>query len=317
MSISTAGARLKAVPKTRRARISAAERLAKNAEKFRKNGDFDKSAALLDEAQALDAENADAAWWLGDHWHSEGNTSEALKQFRRYLRLCPGDPEALHMISALGGRPKPRRASDGYVRDHFDAFAEDFDETLVRDLKYQVPKLLYESVRQVRGPRQPCMDMLDVGCGTGLVGVRFRPVIRKLWGVDLSTEMAKLARARGIYETVAVSEITTYLKKTRRTFDLVAAADVLIYFGDLAAMFRAVGRVLRPGGLFALSAEGQRTGDFRLTDSGRYAHSLGYLRRVGQSAGLSLVHHRPGRLRFELDKPVMGHIAVLARREGA
>jgi predicted TPR repeat methyltransferase len=154
------------------------------------------------------------------------------------------------------------------------------------------------------------MDMLDLGSGTGLVGARFQPITRKLWGVDLSTEMARRARALGIYETVAVSEINAYLKKTRRTFDLVTAADVLIYFGDLAAMFRGVGRVLRPGGLFAVSAEALRRGDFRLTSSGRYAHNLSYLRRVGREAGLSLVHHRSGRLRFELGKPVMGHVAV-------
>ena len=298
---------------SRRARAAAAEKLAKRAEKLREDGDFDKGAELLVEAQALDPDNADAAWWLGDHAHSAGDTRTALKQFRRYLRPQPGDPEALHMISALGGRRKPKRASDGYVRDHFDAFAEHFDDSLVRDLKYQAPRLLYDSVRKVRGGRKPRMDMLDLGCGTGLVGQRFQPMIRKLWGVDLSTEMARRARKRGTYETVAVSEVTKYLKQTRRSFDLVTAADVLIYIGDLAPLFGGVRRVLNPGGLFAVSTEKRKGGDFKLTASGRYAHSLKYLKRMGRESGLVLVSDTTARLRYELGEPVAGTIAVFVR----
>ena len=272
-----------------------------------------RSRALLERALALDPECDDAAWWLADYWHGKDNVAKALKYYRLYLKLVPGDPQALHMVASLGGRTMPRRASDGYLREHFDDFAPDFDRSLVRDLKYQVPKLLSDAVREVRGRGAPAMDVLDLGCGTGLVGVRFRRRARRLVGVDLSHKMAVRARKRGVYDAVAVAEITRYLRETKRRYDLITAADVLIYIGDVGPMFHAAVRVLRPGGLLAVSAEAQKRGGFRLTDTGRYAHTLTYLRGEAKRAGLAERLHWKERLRFELGKPAMGHILVFAR----
>jgi predicted TPR repeat methyltransferase len=290
-----------------------AEQLCKKAEKAREASDDDKNLKLLEKAIALDPECDDAVWWLGDYWHFNGKPKLALEYFQRYLELVPDDDEAIHMIASLGGRKAPKRASDGFVRDHFGVFAEHFDQTLVKDLKYQVPKLLYRAVRDVRGRSAPPMDILDLGCGTGLVGEKFSKVAGRLVGVDLAPEMAKAARKRDVYSAVAVSEVTKYLRKTNATFDLVTAADVLIYIGDLEPLFRGARRVLRSGGLFALSAESQKSGTFKLTKSGRYVHSLAYLMRMAHQAGFTESTCGYERLRFELGKPVMGHIVVYAK----
>ena len=127
--------------------------------------------------------------------------------------------------------------------------------------------------------------------------------------------MAARARKRGIYDAVAVAEITRYLRETGRRYDLIAAADVLIYIGDVGPMFRAAARVLRPGGLLAVSAESQTRGGFRLTDTGRYAHTLTYLRSEAKRAKLVERLHRNERQRFELGKAVMGHILVFACKD--
>ena len=290
-----------------------AEKLCKKAKKAREDGDDDKNRDLLDKAIALDPESDDAVWWLGDYWHFNGKPKLALEYFRRYLELVPGDDEAIHMIASLGGRKAPKRASDGFVRDHFGVFAEHFDETLVKDLKYQVPKLLFRAVRDVRGRKAPAMDILDLGCGTGLVGERFSKVAERLVGVDLAPEMAKAARKRGVYTAVAVSEVTKYLRKANAKYDLVTAGDVLIYIGDLEPLFRGVRRVLRSGGLFALSAESQKRGTFKLSKSGRYVHSLAYLTKMAHKAGFAESARAYERLRFELGKPAMGHVVVYAK----
>ena len=314
MSKNSNSALSKSALKFKRAQISAAKKLTKKAEKYREEGEDEKSRELLEEAQVLDPHNDDAAWWLGDYWHTEGSIQKALKQFRQYLRLRPGDPEALHMISALGGRPKPKRASNGYVRDHFDAFAEHFDESLVDDLKYQVPKLLYKTAKKFIVNGNAYSSMLDLGVGTGLVGLTFKPSVKNIWGVDLSTEMARKARKRGVYKAVAVAEITKYLKKNKRKYDIVTAADVLIYFGDVSSIFKGVGNILNDEGIFVLSAESKKNGTYKLTKSGRYSHSLAYLEQEGINAGLKVLSHRVKRLRFELGKPVMGHIMLFSKK---
>ena len=76
---------------------------------------------------------------------SYGNdqTEEALRWYQRYAELFPNDPEAAHMVAALDTGPKPARASDDYVRETFDQFAEDFDRQLLEDLEYKAPKLIH------------------------------------------------------------------------------------------------------------------------------------------------------------------------------
>ena len=86
---------------------------------------------------------------------------------------------------------------------------------------------------------------LDLGCGTGLAGVAFRDCVERLEGIDLSPGMVAEARAKGIYDALHVGEVVAHLKAaTDRQFDLILAADVLVYVGDLAPLFLEVARVL-------------------------------------------------------------------------
>ena len=299
--------------RSRRAIADKIKTLARAAERARDKGEHEKSRAALERILALDPGNADAVWWMGDYWHTMERPRPALRYYRKYLGLHPGDPEALHMIAALGGRPGRRRASDDYLRTHFDAYAEDFEDSLVGELDYRAPRLLRRALAKVRGPRAEPADIADIGCGTGLVGVEVRGMARTLTGVDLSRKMVALARKRGIYDRLAVAEVTRFLRSHRRRFDMVVSADVLIYFGDITALFRAAAGALRPGGLFAFTAESRRGGTYALTASGRYAHNPAWLARVGRAAGLAERHRASGRLRYEVGRPVAGVISVMEK----
>src|SRR5207245_6254227 len=93
------------------------------------------------------------------------------------------------------------------------------------------------------------------GCGTGLCGDGFRPLARRLVGVDLSPGMLERARARGCYDELVCEELTAYVRRCEERFDLITAADVFCYFGDLTAVFAATAALLRPGGRFIFSVE--------------------------------------------------------------
>src|SRR5439155_2214738 len=109
--------------------------------------------------------------------------------------------------------------------------------------------------------------------GTGLAAPRLRKRARYLHGIDLSPQMAARAEATGLYDRIEVAEITEWLSRSNAaSFDLIAACDTFIYFGDLQQVVGPSAKLLRPGGWLAFTVERGEMIPFQLTDSGRYAH---------------------------------------------
>lgn len=71
--------------------------------------------------------------------------------------------------------------------------------------------------------------------------------------------------------------------------EAIFAADVFIYMGDLAPLFRECWRVLKPGGIFIATFEDAlATSDtWKLEHSGRYTHALPYLQEIANEAGFT------------------------------
>ena len=239
---------------------------------------------------------------------------QALEFYRAWLDRSPDEPIARHMLAALGGAGCPSRASDAYVRSIFDDFAESFDHSL-QQLQYRAPQLLHDALTaQDALPRATDLQVLDLGCGTGLCGPLLRPMARQLAGVDLSPKMLSQAAARGVYDQLNCAELTEWLAACGRTFHLVMAADVLCYFGDLDRVFARVRSVLAPEGRFGCSLEVAPEGDlaqpFVLRPHGRYQHRLSYIENALTRAGLEPVRTTRDVLRYERAQPVVGYLVV-------
>jgi predicted TPR repeat methyltransferase len=266
---------------------------------------------------ALDSAYLDAYEGLVYLLCRAGNTEEAGQLVRSWRRLDPADPRSGHMLAALTGEDVPARASSGYVRTVFDRFAESFDEKL-HSLDYRAPQLVTAAVEAALGAGRSDLDVLDAGCGTGLCGPLLRPYARRLMGVDLSPAMLQRAELRGCYDALATADLPAYLEEARQQFDLIAAADVLCYFGDLSPVLTAAGTALRPGGHFAFTVEHLREDEaagLRLNRHGRYSHSTAHVADVASAAGFSLVRSDNATLRTEAGEPVAG-LVVLLRRAG-
>jgi len=244
---------------------------------------------------------------LGRLYSVRGEHALASECFREGLARHPQDASFAHLAAAADGRTSPC-APRAYVAAAFDRMASRFDHHLVAELGYRVPELLAAAVAPAL---QPGARVLDLGCGTGLVGAALAGRELELRGVDLSPRMLELARARGIYTDLEESDLVDFLAATApRSAQAVLAADVFIYVGDLAPSFAGAARVLAPGGLLAFSTEALDAGDYRLMPGGHYAQSAHYLRALAARHGMVEQRMESIGLRREGEDFVRGWLAV-------
>jgi predicted TPR repeat methyltransferase len=278
---------------------------------LQKAGRFDDAALSYREAIALRPHFADAFQFLGNALRALGQHAAALDAWRQALALG-GDAEALAFaIASLDAQATPATAPAGYVTALFDAYAERFDTHLVDALGYRTPELVNAALDQLGLPDG--LDTLDLGCGTGLCAPVLRARSRTLTGVDLSPLMLDKARARGTYDVLACAEMGAWLAGRADAFDLVVAADVLVYVGDLAPLMGQVQIALRAQGWFACSVESHAGEEYVLQASSRYAHAPAYVERVVRDAGLRLHAAVPAILRRDRDEAVHGTIYLLQK----
>lgn len=255
---------------------------------------------------------------LGRLFYRLNRIEEAVACYRQWAEQNPDDPEAQYMLAAVTGENVPERAADRYIQDLFDGFADSFDKNL-QGLDYQAPNLLAAVIATEWPTPDAALQVLDAGCGTGWCGPLLRPYAHHLVGVDLSPGMMNKARARKVYDELAVAELTAFMQTRRNEYDLIVSADTLIYFGDLGAALTAAAGALRPGGRLAFTLEKLETDaaamTFHLNPHGRYSHTEPYLRRELAAAGLTLRSLTTATLRFELRQPVMGYVVLAAKTE--
>jgi predicted TPR repeat methyltransferase len=136
---------------------------------------------------------------------------------------------------------------------------------------------LLEAIRAMAGDKLGAM--LDLGCGTGLAGVAFRPYVDRLVGMDISPGMIEQAKAKNVYDELAAADLLEFLHaESESKFDLVLAADVFVYCSDLAPIAAASARVMKHGALFAFTVETHGGSGALLQGTLRYAHAEDHVR---------------------------------------
>ena len=252
---------------------------------------------------------------LGNRLLELRHPASALECFRRKLEVDPWDTVAAHFVCALSGA-NPDRPSDEYVRQLFDDCADTFDQQLVGALSYSVPREVAAAV-VASSSLSPPWDVVDLGCGTGLVGVEIAKYGQSLVGVDLSPRMIERAGARGIYTELICGDLSAALTQEGR-YDVAIAGDVFVYVGKLDSVVPAVRRSLRSGGVLAFTiesaeevAEAAGSPGYWLRPSGRFAHHADYVRDLAAGNGFAIKQMQKVRLRLESRQPVMGWLVVM------
>lgn len=276
---------------------------------------WDAATISFRDAIKLAPENAAAYFGLGAVFGARGMKQEEIAHFKQALALDPENDQYQFHVARVTGVTAPITAPVDYVRTLFDAFAENFDAHLVGQLSYKTPELVYKAVMAQIGTVNKEMDVLDLGCGTGLCAPLFRPLAHNLTGIDLSERMVDVARKLDLYDRLIVDDISGALEGRKEVHDLVIAADVFVYVGELSRVFELCSVALKKSGLFAFSVEAAKDqmADFVLEPTGRYSHSRQYLGKLAQSFGLEVCTIQDAVLRTEAGNPVNGYVVVMKR----
>jgi predicted TPR repeat methyltransferase len=269
--------------------------------------------ASFDRLLAVDPRHAVAWSQRGSILREAHRLPEAAQAFEQAL-AHGADPVLNRYYLASVTQQTLQTAPAEYVEALFDDYAEQFDEHLVQQLRYRIHEALVQHVVPPASGR--FTSALDLGCGTGLCGPLVRPLAAWLLGIDLSAQMLNKARARGVYDELVQADIVQHLQKAGERHDLVLAADVFIYVGDLAPVFAAVRRALPPGGVFCFSAEEAASAEapagYRLLPSLRYAHTEPYLCELAAAHGFQVRQLLREPIREDQREPVEGLLAYLS-----
>ena len=263
-------------------------------------------------ALRLDPGFARSRYLLGCAWLAAGEAEKALDAFRAAAEEdLPGDVAGkIAEAEAMLRRP---RSDPRYVRHLFDQFSTDYDARMLGQLAYGAPAILKELATMLGRAAPQRYDILDLGCGTGLCGMVFKDIAKRLDGMDLSPAMIEKARAREIYNSLAVDDIESALAVGSRAYDLILAADTLVYLGDLHGTFSHIAGWLVPDGLFLFTVERSEKDAFELGPKRRWQHSETYIRAQAAAAGLDVAGLLSCHPRSEAGTAVDGLAVALSR----
>ena len=253
---------------------------------------------------------------LGQALYELGRVDDAISLFENWLAEEPGNPVATHLLAAYRGRQVPARCSSQYVEQTFDAFATSFESVLGR-LKYCGPQLVQDHLATLDLPASS-QSILDLGCGTGMVGEVMKPYARELVGVDLSQAMLDRCAEKQVYNQLHRSDIAEFLLTSGKQYDLIACMDTFVYLGRLDEVLALIYRKLRAGGMLLFSTEkllGVAESDYRLNISGRYSHHPGYLTTLLGNAGFRLLRMTDVPIRNESGCQIAGQFICASRVE--
>lgn len=282
---------------------------------YRETGHFKLAAESYEKTLALDGTHFSALKNLAYVYHRLGNYEKAARLYERILEKDPENSQARHMLFSITGKEIPS-LPDQYVAEIFDEYSDKFEKHLLEDLQYSVPDKLKSAFESLDYPVNHFSRCLDLGCGTGLAGTVFADLCDTLTGIDISAKMVEKAKIKNIYDQLEVAEITEYLQRKHNLFDLIIAADVMTYMGDLRPVMKGVSGLSTEYALFCFSIENSDKPGYHLGKTGRFLHAPEYILETATECGWKPIKWISTVLRKEGDSWVDGTLFFLSQHCG-
>lgn len=239
-----------------------------------------------------------ACYKLGYTYLVVGESEKAAQYFIRCLKIKPDFAEAQYMIATIDKKQQsPSFIPITIIEEFFDDLAPNYQKNFVEQKGYKGHILLFESIESADIQHLDKLEVLDVGCGTGLCGVYFKEKISIdfLTGIDISAGMlmqAKQAKVQGkpAYDNLLKTDFNSYLLNSEKKFHIIMSACSLHYANDLEAIITHFNKMLYPKGILAFSVEKSSVNDIVLNEKmENFSYSKSYLENAANKAGFSKV----------------------------
>ena len=231
-----------------------------------------------------------------------------LNPSKESLQHNPNNQTAKHMLAALT-KETTSQAPPEYIADLFDQYAGYYNKHLKETLQYKLPEKLRSIYTKYNNNSITVQNTLDLGCGTGLCGIYFRDATVNLIGVDLSKNMLHQARSLEAYDLLIQANIQKSNVFQDNYFDLIIAADIIPYIGELENLFLNIKTMLKNKFLFNI--ELTENALFELQQTGRYAHSKNYIEQLAEKFNFKIIEGLPEIIRLQNNIPINGMIFLL------
>lgn len=268
------------------------------------------SIQYLEHAASLQPEYFPIYLNLGALYLKLQNMQKAIECYKTAAKFKPDDVEIAHIVAALTNENTPEAAPKEYLQHLFDQYAFYYDKHLTEALKYQVPEVMWQAFFEETNIDQPKLTILDLGCGTGLSGEKFRRIATRLIGIDVSEQMLVIAKTKEIYDELLEIDVDAALMKFQN-IDLILAADVFTYIGNLAEIFIKAKQALKPHGYFMFSVEKTTTEPYELKQTIRYSHSKKYLEQLISENNFTVIRFDNIVMRQQNRQAVEGYLVLL------
>lgn len=149
------------------------------------------------------------------------------------------------------------------VRDYYDGWTSSYDDD-VTEMGYRAPQMAAELLRE---RADSDAQILDAGCGTGLVGQALKAEgFHDVVGVDLSPESLDLAAQTKAYRALTEVDFTDLpTDMVEASFSALVSIGVLSYLPDVESVMREFCRIVEPSGTIIVT---QRTDLYDQRDTG-------------------------------------------------
>ena len=276
---------------------------------LQEQGKLDEAEVSYKKAITLKPDYADFYANLGNTLRDQDKLLEAKLNYKKAIELKSDSKKFKHIFDALTGKTT-NFAPREYVEVLFDNYAINFENSLVNKLEYKTPNKIVEMI-VAKNPNIQLGSVLDLGCGTGLIGDEIKKYCSNLEGVDLSKLMLEKASAKNIYDKLEHKDIVEYLSTEDLDFNYFISSDVFVYVGNLSEIFRLLKSRNKSKGKFVFSTEHTDRDGFFLEQTGRYSHSKKYIESLCNKFGYKLSHFEVVNLRKNKNKFIIGGLYFL------
>ena len=220
---------------------------------------------------------------------------KACKICENWYQKMPDNLVVKHLWNALHNQNIEDEKE--YNRLLFDTFADNYEQTL-KNINYKTADYIADLCKSVSG------NILDLGCGTGLIGAKICSENNHITGVDISPNMLNVAKSKNCYKELICDDIIHYLQQQSSSYSLIIAADVFCYFGALDIIIE----LCKNSSLIFSVEIDESAENYLLQPNGRYKHNPQYIRQLLHNSGFVTITEYPLILRQENGKDVSGMI---------